>query len=56
MIDFLNIVSNYYSQNQKSFSRAFRIGFETEEERKAFHSASEHWKHRISAGTGTSSA
>lgn len=37
---------------EKSFSRAFKIGFETEEESKAFHSAFEHWKHKMNADTG----
>lgn len=46
--------SDSSKSEEKSFSRAFRIGFETEEERKAFHSAFEHWKHRMNADTGRS--
>ncbi|ONK61593.1 uncharacterized protein A4U43_C08F31580 [Asparagus officinalis] len=37
---------------EKSFSRAVKIGFETEEESIAFHSAFNHWRERMGEDTG----
>lgn len=40
------------ASKQKSVSRAFRIGFETEDESEAFCSAFSHWRHGASEGNG----